>query len=102
MAGFLLNRAARRQDKHATREGRDVPMNQGSSKWPYFGRIARNIIRGLAAIGLLGASWAYADTTDQLLDQLKAKGILTRTEYKKLKARHASEIAARKEKSPYA
>jgi len=77
-------------------------MNQGSSKWPYFGRIARNIIRGLAAIGLLGASWAYADTTDQLLDQLKAKGILTRTEYKKLKARHASEIAARKEKSPYA
>ncbi|QAY97255.1 hypothetical protein CWB41_07660 [Methylovirgula ligni] len=43
---------------------------------------------GMAAIGQ-----ARADVTDQLLDQLRAKGVLTRGEYSKLKTRHAAEKA---------
>ncbi|MEW6437710.1 MAG: porin [Pseudomonadota bacterium] len=38
-------------------------------------------------------SQARADVTDQLLDQLRAKGVLTRGEYSKLKSRHAAEKA---------
>ncbi len=50
---------------------------------------------GVAASLSFGASQGHADTTDQLLDQLKAKGILTKAEYKKLKARHEAEVAAK-------
>ncbi len=45
---------------------------------------------GLFATSLVSAR---ADTTDILLEQLKAKGILTKNEYSKLKARHAAEKA---------
>lgn len=44
---------------------------------------------------LIGAAGARADTTDELLDQLKAKGVLTKGEYAKLKQRHAAEVAAK-------
>ncbi|MDR3408039.1 MAG: hypothetical protein P4L68_06035, partial [Methylovirgula sp.] len=36
---------------------------------------------------------ARADVTDQLLDQLRAKGVLTHGEYAKLKSRHEAEKA---------
>jgi len=38
---------------------------------------------------------ARADVTDELLAQLKAKGILTNSEYKTFKERHAKEVAAK-------
>ncbi len=50
---------------------------------------------GAMAAMLIGSAGARADTTDQLLDQLKAKGILTKAEYAKLKERHAAEVASR-------
>ncbi|WP_246659738.1 porin [Methylosinus sporium] len=57
-------------------------------------REATNVMAaGLAFVSLFTGA-ARADTTDQLLDQLKAKGILTKGEYRKLKARHAAETAA--------
>jgi hypothetical protein len=55
---------------------------------------------GVVASMLFGVSQGHADTTDQLLDQLKAKGILTKAEYQKLKARHESEVAARPAPGP--
>ncbi len=42
---------------------------------------------------IFGTSEGRADSTDDLLDQLKAKGVLTKTEYAKLKQRHAAEVA---------
>jgi predicted porin len=47
---------------------------------------------------LLAPSLAVADTTDELLDLLRAKGALTREEYQKLKARHEGEVKKREEK----
>jgi hypothetical protein len=57
------------------------------------GRQARLAVIAAAATGLFATSFvaAHADTTDILLEQLKAKGILTKGEYHKLKARHESE-----------
>ncbi|WP_245270766.1 porin [Beijerinckia mobilis] len=55
----------------------------------------------LAAMALsvgLSCTGAYADTTDQLLDQLKAKGILSHSEYKTLKGRHAAELKQKERK----
>lgn len=49
---------------------------------------------GVVASILLGTAAARADVTDELLDQLKAKGILTKGEYATLKARHAAEAAS--------
>lgn len=46
-------------------------------------------------MSLSGIGPSRADTTDQLLDQLKAKGILTKGEYQTLKARHAAELQQR-------
>jgi len=40
--------------------------------------------------------FAHADTTDQLLEELKRKGILTASEFKKLKARHENEVEAQR------
>ncbi|WP_395666683.1 porin [Methylocella sp.] len=50
----------------------------------------------LLATTLVGSTVARADTTEDLLEQLKAKGILTKGEYTKLKDRHAREKAAAK------
>ena len=50
---------------------------------------------GAAASILVGSVVARADTTDDLLDQLKGKGILTKAEYAKLKHRHEAELAAK-------
>lgn len=57
----------------------------------------RNVLRvgacGLAlGLGLVGS--ASADTTDELLKQLKAKGILTEQEFQALSARRAEEVKA--------
>jgi hypothetical protein len=59
------------------------------------GRQARLAVIAAAATGLFATSLvaARADTTDILLEQLKAKGILTKGEYHKLKARHEAEKA---------
>ncbi|WP_034991867.1 hypothetical protein [Beijerinckia mobilis] len=51
---------------------------------------------GLMSLGDAGFQTGFitkakADTTDQLLDQLRAKGILTKTEYHTLKDRHIRE-----------
>ncbi|ACK51273.1 conserved hypothetical protein [Methylocella silvestris BL2] len=48
---------------------------------------------GLMASVFVGSVAARADTTDELLDQLKAKGVLTKGEYSKLKQRHAAETS---------
>ncbi|PNG25743.1 hypothetical protein [Methylocella silvestris] len=48
---------------------------------------------GLMASVFVGSVAARADTTDELLDQLKAKGVLTKSEYSKLKQRHAAEVS---------
>ena len=48
-----------------------------------------------AASILVSSAVARADTTDELIDQLKAKGILTKAEYAKLKHRRQAEVAAK-------
>ncbi len=50
---------------------------------------------GALAMLMIGSVAARADVTDELLDQLKTKGVLTKAEYAKLKARHAAEVAAK-------
>ncbi|WOJ90868.1 porin [Methylocapsa polymorpha] len=50
---------------------------------------------GVIVLSLACVCPSYADTTDQLLEQLRAKGILTRAEYKKLASRHAAEVEQR-------
>jgi hypothetical protein len=47
---------------------------------------------GMAASVLVSSAVARADTTDELIDQLKAKGILTKAECAKLKHRHEAEL----------
>lgn len=55
---------------------------------------SRNIAACAAAIVSLSAALpARADVTDQLLDQLRANGVLTRGEYSQLKSRHKAEKA---------
>jgi hypothetical protein len=49
---------------------------------------------GALAMLMIGSVAARADVTDELLDQLKAKGVLTKAEYAKLKARHEAEVAS--------
>ncbi|ACB93776.1 hypothetical protein [Beijerinckia indica] len=55
------------------------------------GSLSFALVSSLIATGGFSLSTARADTTDQLLDQLRSKGILTKTEYRKLKDRHAHE-----------
>jgi hypothetical protein len=50
-------------------------------------------VAALVAAATLVCNAAHADTTDQLLAQLRAKGILTKSEYRTLDARHRAEIA---------
>jgi hypothetical protein len=58
------------------------------------GRLARMVVFAAAtAVSMAAVSQARADVTDQLLDQLRAKGVLTHGEYAKLKSRHAAEKA---------
>ncbi len=58
------------------------------------GRLARMVVfAAAAAVSMAAVSQARADVTDQLLDQLRAKGVLTHGEYSKLKSRHAAEKA---------
>jgi hypothetical protein len=58
------------------------------------GRLARMVVFAAAtAVSMAAVSQARADVTDQLLDQLRAKGVLTHGEYSKLKSRHAAEKA---------
>jgi hypothetical protein len=58
------------------------------------GRLARMVVfAAAAAVSMAAIGQARADVTDQLLDQLRAKGVLTRGEYSKLKARHQAEKA---------
>jgi len=52
------------------------------------------LMSSVIAMTAFAAGQAKADVTDQLLDQLKAKGILTKGEYAKLKERHAAEKVA--------
>ncbi|WP_245411917.1 porin [Methylocella silvestris] len=65
-------------------------MRQGSHN----GRIryaARTLLGCCIGAGLLAGAQARADTTDDLIEQLKAKGILSGGEYHKLKQRRAAE-----------
>src|SRR5579863_4086518 len=58
------------------------------------GRLARMVVfAAAAAMSMAAIGQARADVTDQLLDQLRAKGVLTHGEYSKLRARHAAEKA---------
>ncbi len=58
------------------------------------GRLARMVVfAAAAAMSMTAIGQARADVTDQLLDQLRAKGVLTHGEYSKLKTRHAAEKA---------
>src|SRR5579863_2219297 len=58
------------------------------------GRHARMVVlAAAAAVSLVAFGQARADTTDTLLDELRAKGVLTGGEYSKLKARHEAEKA---------
>jgi hypothetical protein len=58
------------------------------------GRLARMVVFAAAtAVSMAAVGQARADVTDQLLDQLRAKGVLTHGEYAKLKSRHAAEKA---------
>lgn len=58
------------------------------------GRLARMVVVAAAtAMSMAAIGQARADVTDQLLDQLRSKGVLTHGEYSKLKARHAAEKA---------
>jgi hypothetical protein len=58
------------------------------------GRLARMVVFAAAtAMSMAAIGQARADVTDQLLDQLRAKGVLTHGEYAKLRARHAAEKA---------
>ena len=71
-------------------------MPKLKSKLRSGGRQAKIAVMTAAAASLAVASFtavssARADTTDVLLEQLRAKGILTKKEYSKLKARHAAE-----------
>ncbi|WP_051335894.1 hypothetical protein [Methylocapsa acidiphila] len=45
------------------------------------------------AIAFFYPAPARGDTTERLLDQLRTKGILTKSEYQELKRRHAAELA---------
>ncbi len=57
------------------------------------GRHARMVVIAAAAVSVLAVGQARADVTDELLNQLVAKGVLTKHEYVKLKARHEAEKA---------
>jgi hypothetical protein len=48
------------------------------------------LLSGVA--GLSVAAPAHADVTDQLLDRLKERGILSKAEYRSFKAKHAAEV----------
>src|SRR5581483_5177115 len=51
-----------------------------------------SLTMGTAVAGLLvGAAPVRAETIDELLDLLKAKGAISQTEYNNLKARHQAE-----------
>ncbi len=69
-------------------------MPKLNSKLPGGLRSAKIALCAVAAVGLAGISAARADTTDILLQELRAKGVLTKHEFSKLKARHAAEKAA--------
>jgi hypothetical protein len=51
------------------------------------------VVIAAAAVSVLAMGQARADVTDELLNQLVAKGVLTKPEYAKLKARHEAEKA---------
>jgi hypothetical protein len=51
----------------------------------------------MAASVLVSSAVARADTTDELIGQLKVKGILTKAECAKLKHRHEAELKRRQE-----
>ncbi len=57
------------------------------------GRHARMVVLAATAVSVLAIGQARADVTDELLNQLVAKGVLTKGEYVKLKARHEAEKA---------
>ena len=48
----------------------------------------------MIATGFILTVPAHADVTDQLLDRLREKGILDKSEYRSFKARHAAEVRA--------
>ena len=51
------------------------------------------VVLAAAAVSVLAMGQARADVTDELLNQLVAKGVLTKGEFVKLKARHEAEKA---------
>src|ERR1700689_5213626 len=57
------------------------------------GRHARMVVLAAAAVSVLAMGQARADVTDELLNQLVAKGVLTKGEYVKLRSRHEAEKA---------
>jgi hypothetical protein len=57
------------------------------------GRQARMVVLAAATVSVLAMGQARADVTDELLNQLVAKGVLTKGEYVKLKSRHEAEKA---------
>jgi len=65
---------------------------------PHRRRKSSAVLGALVATILSGTAPAFADVTDELLDQLRSKGILTKGEFHKLKARHAAEVQKREEK----
>ncbi|MGB6921357.1 MAG: porin [Methylovirgula sp.] len=68
-------------------------MPKFPSEFRCSGRHARMVVIAAAAVSVLAMGQARADVTDELLNQLVAKGVLTKPEYAKLKARHEAEKA---------
>jgi len=68
-------------------------MPKFPSEFRCSGRHARMVVLAAAAVSVLAMGQARADVTDDLLNQLVAKGVLTKGEFAKLKARHEAEKA---------
>jgi hypothetical protein len=68
-------------------------MPKFPSEFRCSGRHARMVVLAAAAVSVLAMGQARADVTDELLNQLVAKGVLTKGEYAKLRARHEAEKA---------
>lgn len=68
-------------------------MPKFPSEFRRSGRHARMVVLAATAVSVLAIGQARADVTDELLNQLVAKGVLTKPEFSKLKARHEAEKA---------
>ncbi len=61
-------------------------------------RFKKHLLASAALASLVSTTAvAHADVTDELLDRLRQKGVLSKTEYRNFKAKHAVEVRVRDE-----